>query len=272
MEKTVTVPYNDLDLERWKEYPDILTDSLWLFPHRDRTGGHSLTYHGNFVPQVARQLILRYSKQGEVVLDLFFGSGTTGIECVLQGRQCIGVEIDPAAVSKYREEHGGPAFSWPIIQADSTSAKVQHRVREALHCLRPDNLREVHLVILHPPYWSIIQFSEDPHDLSRAPSMDAFLAGFRRAACNAYDLLAPDRFCGLVIGDLYRNGEYIPLGFHCVQILQEIGWKLRSINVKDIHGNERGKGKRSGLWRYRALRSGIQVFAHEYVMVFQKPA
>ena len=26
--------YNDLNLKNWRDYPDILTDSLWLFPQR----------------------------------------------------------------------------------------------------------------------------------------------------------------------------------------------------------------------------------------------
>ena len=27
--------YNDLDMKKWKEYDDILTDSLWIFDKRD---------------------------------------------------------------------------------------------------------------------------------------------------------------------------------------------------------------------------------------------
>jgi hypothetical protein len=29
---------NDLDLEAWKDYPDIITDSLWMISERDSTG------------------------------------------------------------------------------------------------------------------------------------------------------------------------------------------------------------------------------------------
>ncbi|HEX4951567.1 MAG TPA: hypothetical protein VFZ34_33225, partial [Blastocatellia bacterium] len=46
---------NDLDLEDWREYDDIWTDSLWLIPERDRSGAHLADYHGNFVPQIPYQ-------------------------------------------------------------------------------------------------------------------------------------------------------------------------------------------------------------------------
>ena len=38
--------YNDLDMNNWKEYEDILTDSLWIFDKRDKSGVHNASYHG----------------------------------------------------------------------------------------------------------------------------------------------------------------------------------------------------------------------------------
>ena len=33
--------YNDIDMKHWKEYDDILTDTLWMFDKRDNSGVHS---------------------------------------------------------------------------------------------------------------------------------------------------------------------------------------------------------------------------------------
>jgi hypothetical protein len=41
--------------------------------------------------------------------------------------------------------------------------------------------------------------------------------------------------------------------------------------VKNIEGNEFGKGRTNNLWRYRALRGGFYIFKHEYVLICQKP-
>lgn len=50
--------YNDLDPKKWKEYKDINIDSLWIIDRRDNSGVHSGDYHGNFVPQLPRQLLM----------------------------------------------------------------------------------------------------------------------------------------------------------------------------------------------------------------------
>lgn len=44
-----------------------------------------------------RLIVGDYSRPGETVCDPFMGAGTTGVAAVLEGRNFIGVEIDPAA-------------------------------------------------------------------------------------------------------------------------------------------------------------------------------
>ena len=95
MKSPKTLPYSDIDLSQWREYDHIWTDSLWQMQARDRTGGHRLDYHGNFIPQIATQVYLRYIKENNIVLDLFLGSGTSAIEAVRQNRRLIGVELKP---------------------------------------------------------------------------------------------------------------------------------------------------------------------------------
>ena len=91
--------FNDLNLNNWKE-SEIWTDSLWIINERDKTGKHSNFYHGNFVPQIPHQLILRYSKENDLVLDPFLGSGTTAYECETLKRNFIGIEIQNELVEK----------------------------------------------------------------------------------------------------------------------------------------------------------------------------
>ncbi len=57
-----------------------------------------------------------------------------------------------------------------------------------------------------------------------------------------------------------------------MQKMNEIGFKTKSIIVKNIEGNEIGKGKTGNLWRYRALAGGFYIFKHEYIIIFEKNA
>ena len=87
----------------------------------------------------------------------------------------------------------------------------------------------------------------------------------------ALAFLEVGRFAAVVVGDKYCAGRLIPLGFLCLQAMQDVGFELKSIIVKNIEGNEVGKGKSGNLWRYRALRGGFYIFKHEYVLICQKP-
>lgn len=262
----------DLDLSRWREYDDLLTDSLWLLGSRDRSGAHTAEYWGNFVPQIPNQIVRRFTSRGEVVLDLFCGLGTTLIECRRLGRHSFGVELNPEVAARALQvvEPSDNQFkvSAHIVVADSASPGVVDQLRPLLLTVG-DTCADC--ILLHPPYHDIIQFSHDPRDLSNAGSHDEFLTRFRAVVRNAFQLLVPGRHMALVIGDRYADGEWVPLGFECMQVCREAGFTLKAINVKDIQGNERGKGANNNLWRYRALKQGLYIFRHEYVMVFRKP-
>lgn len=268
----LTTAFSDLDLRRWKQHDDIITDSLWLLGARAKDGPHRGDYWGNFVPQIPNQILRRFTKRGETVVDLFAGMGTTLIECCHLGRHGVGVELSPATAALARERIARAANSdgvcVDLLVGDSRSETTADLVRERLARL---GQRHAACVLLHPPYHDIIRFSDDPADLSTLPSVDAFLAQFGRVVDRAVELLAPDRFLALVIGDTYSAGAVVPLGFRCMALCQERGLVLKGINVKDIQGNERGKGRSTNLWRYRALRQGFFIFKHEYIFVFRKP-
>jgi len=93
---------NDINLNRWKEYDDLRTDSLWIIDKRDSTGVHTAGYWGNFIPQIPNQMLKRYTKKGDWVLDTFAGCGTTLIESQRLGRNGIGIELQENVAQKAR--------------------------------------------------------------------------------------------------------------------------------------------------------------------------
>ena len=264
-----TVAYNDINLKNWKDYPEVKTDTFWQFPTRLREHGHSNDYHGNYIPQLAQQFYERYTKKGDVVLDLFFGSGTSGIEAVNMNRRCIGVELKQELVDSVSTKFTPKQLVTDvnIICGDSTSQEAMDKVQARLEVMGKEKAQ---FLILHPPYDDIIKFSDKKEDLSNCSSTEEFYDLFEKVAKNGYDMLEKGRFAALIIGDSYKNSEVQPLGFKCMERMQNLGMKLKATIVKDIQGNERAKGRTANLWRYRALAGGFNIFQHEYIFIFQK--
>jgi DNA modification methylase len=266
-EQVKTPSFSDINLCRWQEYEDLWTDSLWHIERRDRSGQHSGHYWGNFVPQIPHQLMRRFSKTGDWVLDPFLGSGTTLIESRRLGRNALGVELQESVAQE----------TWSRVQREDNPHRVQSIVRQGNSAaldfrsmLDQHEIEQVQLAILHPPYHDIIRFSSMAEDLSNQASVDDFVDGFAAVVEGVSKVLQRKRHLAVVIGDKYAGQNWVPLGFLTMQRIQEMGLTLKSIVVKNF---EETFGKRSQreLWRYRALAGGFYVFKHEYIFLFQKP-
>ena len=213
--------YNDINIKEWENYEDVLTDSLWIIEKRDNSGAHSGHYHGNFVPQIPHQLLTRYTKQGDWILDPFMGSGTTLIEAQRLNRNSIGIELqrDVAleAYERISQEHKNNILSQVIIGNSKQIDLSRH--------LSQLGIEKVQFIIFHPPYWDIIKFSDNENDLSNTPTLDIFLKDFGQIIDNTTQYLEKNRYCAIVIGDKYSKGQITPLGFECMNM------KLQKLSI-----------------------------------------
>jgi len=256
---------NDLNLNRWKEYDDIITDSLWILNKRDNSGVHHAGYWGNFIPQIPNQLLRRYTKKGDWVLDAFLGSGTTLIEAQRLGRNAMGVELSKKVLDQTKKNIAKEAnpnkVKLEFVNCDSATVDLKKVISDS-------GIKSFQFQIFHPPYWDIIKFSESKSDLSNAKSIDEFLNSFGKVLDNCLPHLDKKRFAAVVISDKYSGGEWIPLGFYVMQEVLKRGMTLKSTIVKNFEETT-AKRNQKELWRYRALAGGFYVFKHEYIFVFQ---
>jgi len=105
-------------IKRW-EPPNFReeTTTVWSFRRRGDWATHDGRYRGNWSPYIPRNVILKYSRPGDIVLDYFVGGGTTAVEAKLLGRRCIARDINPGAVGIALESSGSIT---PLEMADAS--------------------------------------------------------------------------------------------------------------------------------------------------------
>ena len=244
-------------------------DSLWIIGPRATGGKRSNMYHGNFAPQIPNHLIRRFTEEGDTVLDMFMGSGTTLYECEMLNRDFIGFDINQEIIDFVEDRMVGTEnIKFSIYNCDVTDKK---RVDDCIKKHFFSSLKKkVDFIISHPPYLDIIKFTDNPNDLSQISDINQFIDKYVLAMKNCVEHLKSKRLFAVVIGDLFRDGEVVPLGFYLMSAIKNhINCKLKGIIVKDMVGN-RAKIGMEALWRYRALKSDNFLFKHEYIFVFKK--
>lgn len=91
-----------------KTYEMANKRSVWEVPTTPYSGAHFAT----FPPALIEPCIMAGSKPGQIVLDPFFGSGTTGQVALALGRQYIGCELNPAYEVLQKERTRQPGFEF----------------------------------------------------------------------------------------------------------------------------------------------------------------
>ena len=66
-------------------------NNVWFINRPIENYGHPAV----FPKQIAQDHIISWSKEGDIVLDPFMGSGTTGVACIVTNRNFIGIELNP---------------------------------------------------------------------------------------------------------------------------------------------------------------------------------
>lgn len=253
--------------ENWKE-SDINVDSLWLIDERDKSGKHANVYHGNFVPQIPYQLISRYTKEQDIVLELFSGSGTTLFECEKLNRNYIGFDINQDIIDYVKDKMQDSDTKYYLNNTDVTdSLSFNGAIQKNLKEYKQES---VDFIISHPPYLDIVKFTDQDNDLSHISDLNTFINKIIESFRNALPYLKKNKYFAIVIGDVYKNKEVIPLGFYLMYAIKKnFNVKLKGTIVKNIEGN-RGKLGQHNIWKYRAMMSDYFLFKHEYIFVFKK--
>ena len=84
--------------------------------------------------------------------------------------------------------------------------------------------KKIDFLIAHPPYLDIIKFTNQREDLSNESNINIFIEKLMIAFDNALTYLEKGKYFGIVMGDVYKDSQVIPLGFY-------------TMNAKNLLGN-----------------------------------
>ena len=233
---------------------NLETTSIWSFKDRGEWATHKGDYRGNCSPYVLRNLLLKYTQENDLVLDPFCGSGTALIECKLLKRHAIGLDINSNAIMHTKEK---------------LEFKYHESYNPKLYCLNSINLdkvvskESVDFIFIHPPYANIIQYSQNINgDLSRL-SIDDFLQQMEIFSKKCFNALKKNKICTILIGDIRKNGNIIPLGFNVMNIFINAGFQLKEIIIKEQHNCTSTE-----YWKNKNIN--FYLLAHEYIFILKK--
>lgn len=243
-------------IKKWEpENFELEMNTVWSFPDRGKWATHDAKYRGNWSPYIPRNLLLRYSNEGDLILDQFAGGGTTLVEAKLLNRNIIGVDVNEEALNRCKEKCD---FEY------EKSGKVYFHKGDARNL---DFIldEKIDFICTHPPYANIIKYSEDIEgDLSHL-KVKEFLKEIEKVARESYRVLKKDKFCAILMGDTREKGHMIPMSFEVMKIFENEGFKLKELIIKEQHNC-----KATGFWKTNSIKYNFLLIAHEYLFVFRK--
>jgi DNA modification methylase len=231
--------------------------TVWSFARRGKWATHNSKYRGNWAPEVVRNLILRYSNEGDYLLDPMVGGGTTAIECKLLNRNLLALDINPNAIKLTKEATNFECEYNPTIKIEQNDSRDLSMLKD----------NSIDFILNHPPYANIIKYSDKQikQDLSNIHDLDKFCDEMELVAKEFYRVLKEDKFCAILIGDTRRNKMYQPLAFKVMERFLKVGFELKEDIIKHQHNC-----KATGFWVNKSKEYNFLLIMHEHLFIFQK--
>ena len=226
-----------------KQQPPPATTTFWDFPSRTFGAGEQgdNAYKGATPAHVIWNLLVRYTKTRDLVVDPMAGSGTTLDVARQLKRRALGYDTAPQ-----RED---------IFHRDARDLPLADGKADFL--------------FLDPPYSTHIRYSDDARCIGRLPATGRdYYRAMDQVIREIFRILKPNHYMGLYICDSFKKDKYfIPLGFKLFSLLQNYFTPVDIVCVKrynrDLH---------KGRYHQAALEHNYFLRGFNYLFIMHKPA
>ncbi|MHC4975406.1 MAG: TRM11 family SAM-dependent methyltransferase [Planctomycetota bacterium] len=228
----------------------VFPTTLWEYPsqHYGTQMQGDKRYIGATPSWVIWQLLQRYTRQNDLVVDPMCGSGTTIDVARDLNRRSLGYDLNPQ-----RDD---------IFRADARSLPLEDEKAD--------------FVFVDPPYSTHVDYSDDPRcigklDATQPSHENAYLDAMRDVITEIDRVLRDRRMMALYVSDSFTKGAkpprqaFVPIGFELFAALRE---HFRPVDI--ICVKRRNKKLELGNWRKSAVKENFFMRGFNYLFIMKK--
>jgi len=183
-------------------------------------------------------LIQRYTKEGDLVIDPMCGSGTTIDVCKDEKRKVKGFDIVP-----YRKD---------IVQADAISLPIKNEIAD--------------FVFIDSPYSNNIRYNDHPRNIGNISCEDPeFFIELEKVAKEIYRILKTEKYVAWLIRDQAQKKKFTAVGYKLYGILIKYFTPIDWICV--VRHNQTSN---TNLWHYRAKKYNFYLRGFKHLFIMKK--
>lgn len=222
------------------------------------------------------RLVRFFTKRGHTVLDPFVGVGSTLKACAIDGRNGIGIELNPTFAELTRQRLETEVRD--MFSSVGGQTVLEGDARDLVLTL-PDE--SVDFVVTSPPYWSILKkqdhkvrqerlakglvkdYGDDARDLGQIDVYEDFLDELASILGDCARTLKFGKYMAIIVSDFREKSRYIMFHADLAKSLEAYGLEMRGLTIL--------YQRHKKIFPYGYPYSFVPNIHNQYIMILQKP-
>ena len=219
----------------------LQTTTLWEYPsqHYGTTQQGNQSYMGATPSYIIWNLLSRYTREADTVLDPMCGSGTCLDVCRDLNRNGLGFDLAPSRSD--------------IVQADARHLPIKKET--------------VDFVFLDPPYSTHLAYSNDDRCIGRLDSRNgAYFTEMDKVFSEVFRVLKDRRFLAVYVSDSFKKGKpFSAIGF---ELFGRLSLQFKPVDIVCVVRHNKTLKRRH--WHTSAIEGNYYLRGFNYLLIFKK--